>query len=311
MSDHGHGHGNPNLAHHFDTMDQQNNAGKLGMWLFLATEVLLFAGLFCAYAVYRSNHPEVFEYASTFLDVRWGGLNTLVLLTSSWTMAMAVRASQLGQKEKTSMFLVLTLCGAAGFMGIKAIEYTAKFKHGTVWGIHYKPQDPIEVEYKGPAHEEAHAEHEGQAEHAGAEHVELDAASQALLETQSQTHTPWEGEGALANKSAVEPPPSGQAGLTAPGAKPMIPEEKVRNVYLFFGIYFILTGTHGLHVIIGAIAITWVLFRNQRGDFNETYNLPVDLVGLYWHIVDLIWIYLFPLLYLINVTQQGSYGLHH
>ena len=299
MSDHGH-HGNPNLAHHFDTMDQQNASGKMGMWLFLATEVLLFAGLFCAYAVYRANHPEVFEYASTFLDVRWGGLNTLVLLTSSWTMAMAVRASQLGQKVNTRWFLVATLCGAAGFMVIKAVEYSSKFSHGTVWGIHYKPQDPKELEYTGDAHhgEEHHGE---DAEH-GAEPVELDA--------ESTEHTPWEDESALAARSAVEPPPSGQAGLTAPGEKPMIPEDKVKNVYLFFGIYFILTGTHGLHVIFGALAITWVLVRNERGDFDETYNLPVDLVGLYWHIVDLIWIYLFPLLYLINVTEQGTYGLH-
>jgi cytochrome c oxidase subunit 3 len=302
MSDHGHGH-NPNLAHHFDSMDQQNNAGKLGMWLFLATEVLLFAGLFCAYAVYRANHPEVFEYASTFLDVRWGALNTVVLLASSWT-----RSAQLGERNKTSMFLVLTLLGAGMFMGIKAIEYSSKFSHGTLWGIKYQPQDPKEAEFTGSA--AAHGD-EAAGEQAGG--VKLDAATQALLDDQSNTRarTPWDGEALLAsNASSIDPPPPGEAGLTPEGEEPTIPADKVENVYMFFGIYFILTGTHGLHVIFGALAILWVLRRNIRGDFDKTYNLPVDLVGLYWHIVDLIWIYLFPLLYLINVTEQGTYGLH-
>src|SRR5258707_11075313 len=107
------------------------------MWLFLRTEVLLFAGLFCAYAVYPSNHPEVFVWASKYLDVRMGGVNTIILLLSSFTAALAVRNAQLKRRAATSLCLVLTLAGAAGFLVVKYFEYSAKFQHGTLWGLRY------------------------------------------------------------------------------------------------------------------------------------------------------------------------------
>ncbi|RYZ64252.1 MAG: hypothetical protein EOP08_09365, partial [Proteobacteria bacterium] len=124
-----HAHHDPYLAHHFDTPAQQFSTGKLGMWTFLATEVLMFGGLFCAYAVYRSNHPEVYLWAHRALDAKWGMINTIVLLASSFTMAWGVRAAQLNQKGLLQIMLALTFLGGVGFMCIKAVEYDAKWKH--------------------------------------------------------------------------------------------------------------------------------------------------------------------------------------
>ncbi|NBC10356.1 MAG: hypothetical protein GVY24_01290, partial [Planctomycetes bacterium] len=129
MSDaHSHDHP-PHLAHHFETVEQQFDTAKMGMWVFLATEILMFGGLFCAYAIYRGNHPEVFMFAHQALDWEWGAINTVVLLASSFTMAWGVRAAQLGQRSLLVLLLALTLLGGAGFMVIKTIEYSSKWKH--------------------------------------------------------------------------------------------------------------------------------------------------------------------------------------
>ena len=224
----------PHLQHHFDTAEQQFDAGKLGIWLFLATEILLFGGLLCAYAIYRANHPEVFLYAHQFLDKVWGGTNTVILLCSSLTMAWAVRASQLGQRRLLIALLSLTLLGGLGFMGIKYVEYKAKWEHGLLPGTHFAP------------HEE-------------------EAPSSA-----------------------------------GPNATPAEHGKRPSNVQIFFGIYFLMTGLHGLHVLAGMGAIAWILVRSVKGHFGPEYFTPVDFVGLYWHLVDLIWIFLFPLLYLIS-----------
>jgi len=312
MGEHAHG-GDPNLAHHFENMDQQVNAAKLGMWLFLATEVLLFAGLFCAYAVFRANHPDVFEYGSHSLDVKLGALNTIVLLASSWTVAMAVRAAQLGQRDNTTKFLIATLIGALAFLGIKAVEYTGKVQDDKLWGAYYRPQKPVEAGYEEwGAHDEDDEQADGDEQVDGDERAGGDVASDAVDPAVAEllggddvaAKTPWDGSKAAQERSAIPPPSRGPPGLAEEG-QPRIDLEKKRNVHWYFGIYFIMTGTHGLHVIIGAIAIIWVLRRNMRGDFSPHYNHPVDLVGLYWHLVDLIWIFLFPLLYLIDV-QGGS-----
>lgn len=138
---HGHGH-NPHLAHHFDTMEQQYDSGKLGMWVFLATELLMFGGLFCAYSVYRSNHPEIFLYAHTYLSTNMGAINTAILLASSLTMAWAVRCSQINKNFGLVICLLLTLMGGAGFMVIKALEYNAKFEHHLAPGI-YNEYNPL------------------------------------------------------------------------------------------------------------------------------------------------------------------------
>src|SRR5690606_8505878 len=120
----------PFLAHHFDTPAQQYMTGKIGMWIFLATEILMFGGLFCAYSVYRYNYPEVFLYAANeYLSTAWGALNTIVLLASSLTMAMAVRYAQLDKQKALVTCLLLTLLGGAGFMCIKGVEYRDKYHH--------------------------------------------------------------------------------------------------------------------------------------------------------------------------------------
>ncbi len=132
-------HENPYLAHHFETPRQQFESGKLGMWMFLATEVLLFSGLFCAYAVYRASHPEVFEWAHKYLNVWLGGTNTVVLICSSLTMAWAVRAAQLGQRRLLVACLCLTLLGGFTFLGIKYVEYKNKWEEGLLWAGKYNP----------------------------------------------------------------------------------------------------------------------------------------------------------------------------
>src|SRR5262245_10630971 len=145
-------HASPHLQHHFDTEEQQFDAGKLGIWLFLATEVLLFGGLFVAYAIYRANHPEIFVYAHQFLDKILGGTNTVILLCSSLTMAWAVRAAQLGQRRLLVVLLSLTLLGGFGFMGIKYAEYKAKWEHGLLPGTHFAPHEEAgRAEAKPPA----------------------------------------------------------------------------------------------------------------------------------------------------------------
>jgi cytochrome c oxidase subunit III len=278
----GHGHP-PHLAHHFDTPEQQFQSGKLGMWIFLATEILLFGGLFCAYAVYRANHPEIFLYAHRYLDATLGGINTVVLLCSSLTMAWAVRCAQLGKRKGLIVLLSLTLLGGFGFLGIKYVEYEHKWKHGLLWGKSYAPDHGDDA----GAHPEAAEPESGDTAAAPAEPVAAPAPSNGP--EAEPTLVPRAAEGP---RGTVDP----DAGEPAHRAPP----ESPRNVQIFFSIYFAMTGLHGLHVIAGMCAIGWTLFRAIGGAFSAQYYTPVDLVGLYWHLVDLIWIYLFPLLYLIH-----------
>lgn len=228
-ADHGHGdghghHGPKWLQHHFDTPVQQFDAAKLGMWVFLAQELLFFSGLFVAYGVYRSWYPEMFRAASHQLDKIMGGTNTIVLLFSSFTAAMAVRSSQLGKVKETGRYILITIACAFGFLVIKFFEYKHKFEGGLLPGRFFHP------------------------------HVEHLAAN-----------------------------------------SPPLPA----NTGSFFSIYFMMTGVHGIHVAVGIGVLIWIYLRNQRGDFSKEFFTPVDLVALYWHLVDLVWIYLFPLLYLI------------
>ena len=267
----------PHLAHHFESPGQQFEAGRLGMWIFLVTEVLLFSGLFCAYAVYRANHPEVFVYAHQFLSKTLGGVNTIVLICSSLTMALAVYAAQTGRQRGLVINLVLTLAFACGFLGIKAVEYQHKWKHGLLWGDRFHP-DP-------------HLADPGDGD-----------ASPTAAPSPSAASAPSTALSAV-ERSAIAPPPDGPAGLARPvpaTAGHDAPGRRPSNVHIFFGIYFGMTGLHALHVIVGMSVIAWILVRARRGDFGPQYFTPVDLTGLYWHLVDLIWIFLFPLLYLIH-----------
>jgi len=205
------------FAHHFESADHELEASKEGMWVFLLTEVLFFGGLFCAYAIFRSMYPEMFHEAHKYLNWKLGALNTVILITSSLTMAMAVSACQKAQRNKAIVNLILTFLLACGFLVVKSFEYAHKIHEGLLPG--------------------------------------------ALFHNHEIVH-------------------------------PKAP--------LFFSIYFGTTGLHGFHVICGMIVILWLLFRTIRGDFDKGYFMPVELVGLYWHFVDLVWIFLFPLLYLVS-----------
>ncbi|MCP4632328.1 MAG: cytochrome c oxidase subunit 3 family protein [candidate division Zixibacteria bacterium] len=205
------------LAHHFSEPQQQHESAKLGMWIFLLTEILLFGGLFVAYTIYRVWQPDMFYNAHKYLDVYLGTFNTIVLITSSVTMALAIRSIQLNDRKKSIALLVATLLLAGTFLVVKYFEYSHKFHLGQLPGKYY-------------------------------------------------TFTGVEGD----------------------------------NPHIFFSIYFAMTGLHGIHVILGMCVIGWILRRTIKGDFSSDYYTPMEMTGLYWHLVDLIWIYLFPLLYLIG-----------
>jgi cytochrome c oxidase subunit 3 len=205
----------------FDTEAQQKDASTLGMWIFLVTEIMFFGGMFAVYTIYRSWYPDVYAIASSSLNEIIGALNTGVLLLSSFTMVMAVRAGQLGQRKAIVMFLILTLLFGGIFLGVKAYEWNQKFE----------------------------------------EH-----------------HIP------------------GQAAFHLDG---VLPADQ-GHAQLFFSIYFAMTGLHALHMVIGVALLLTLIVQARKGRFSASYYTPVDVAGLYWHFVDIIWIFLFPLLYLID-----------
>jgi cytochrome c oxidase subunit 3 len=338
---HGDNHHPAHLAHHFETPKQQFESGKLGMWVFLATEVLMFGGLFCAYAIYRSNHQDVFLYGYGALDKMWGATNTVVLLASSLTMAWGVRAAQKGQQKMLLWMLLLTFMGGVGFMVIKGVEYKAKWDHhlfpGTMNAFYYEggqPKYPEDMEHAitfidgrnsgghgpadeaaphgdAPAEEHAPADPAHEAQQVGHEEVAHMASASPVVITAAF--------GAPADMSTVKPPASpadlgvldsaiNEAGMEQPlfSAEHTqvlwtdLSTAEQKKVHLFFGIYFMMTGLHGLHVLIGMGLIAWLFLKAKAGTFGKDYFAPVDIGGLYWHLVDLIWIFLFPLLYLIH-----------
>jgi len=275
MATHAH---DPHVAHHFESAEQQFQSAKLGMWVFLATEILFFGGLFCAYSVYRANHPEIFIFGHHFLDKNLGALNTVILICSSFTIAWAVRAAQLKQIRLLVVLLGLTIVCAFGFLGVKYIEYSHKWHHGLLWASRFNP--------------DLH----GAESHGGAA---ADAVAEAPPAT---TETPPPSAAGDATRSNIAPAAVGPAGLADDAesalTETIVPEPK--NAQTFFSIYFLMTGLHGIHVIGGIIAMFWLLVCVRRGDFDTGHFTKVDLVALYWHVVDLIWIYLFLLLYLIH-----------
>jgi heme/copper-type cytochrome/quinol oxidase subunit 3/mono/diheme cytochrome c family protein len=517
---------NKNLAHHFGSLGQQFSAAKLGMWTFLATEILMFGGLFCAYAVYRSNHPEIFTAGSYFLDTNMGALNTLVLIASSFTMAWAVRCAQLNKQRALVILLILTFLGGVVFMGIKFMEYKTKWEHGLTLGQFYNPDEAyFAAHVNGEKGESTDTqEHETQAEAPAPDPTEYvpsvargqmvfsgtcsschnsdgtgmvnqganlheggfvtskddkemltflklgrqswDADSKMKLQmpprggnpalndeslqdviaylrvlvkenptakenkakdneaeqpdptgyvpnvtrgrmvysgTCASCHGPDGGgvpnqgasfheggfidskndtellafvkagrrSGAPDSKMKLQmPPKGGNMALTDENLKDMIaylrvlvnenptaggaagqpgsadtggplvltdadlalliprtnivpptlasqelgeayflnkepvvshdPDVKPEDLRMFFAIYFLLTGLHGFHVLIGMFVMLWLIVRSLKGHFNSDYYTPVDMGGLYWHLVDLIWIFVFPLLYLIH-----------
>ena len=237
-------HGHARLQHHFDDMEQQREAGTLGMWLFLVTEIMFFGGMFLAYVIFRTKYPLEFALGSAELDITLGGINTAILIGSSLTMALAVWGSQIGNKKALVGFLVLTIVLGLGFLGIKVVEYQAKFEHHLFPGqsFHFEPAA-------------AHGGEHGEGDHNG----------------------------------------STAAAIAAAGYEP-----DNGKVQLFFFIYFALTGVHALHMVIGIGLLLVLLQMSIKGAFTPEWHAPIELTGLYWHFVDIAWIFIFPLLYLIG-----------
>jgi cytochrome c oxidase subunit III len=204
-----------NVAEQFEDMPQQQEASTLGMWTFLATEILFFGGMFMGYIVYRYTYPQAFAEASKHTIVLYGTINTAILLTSSLTMALAVHAAQQGRNRALLGYLLLTITFACAFLAVKGLEY-----------------------------------HEDLTEHL------------------------WPG----------------------PHFKPGLPAQ----AQIFWFLYWAMTGLHALHVTIGVGVLSVIAWMAQRRRFSAAYYNPVDISGLYWHFVDIIWIWLYPLLYLIN-----------
>ncbi len=207
------------VATHFKDDVHQYVSNKEGIWLFMATEILMFGGLFVGYTIYHTKYPEMFAEGAKYLDWKLGFINTLVLIFSSFTMALGIYFNQKNQSKKAVLALASTiLCGAI-FMVIKYHEYSHKFELGLF------PGQMLNMEMVKPEH---------------------------------------------------------------------------ANLGLYFGFYYCMSGLHGLHVLIGMGMITWVMIRTMRGEFHSNYFTPVEGVGIFWHIIDLIWIFLFPLLYLVG-----------
>jgi cytochrome c oxidase subunit 3 len=210
------------LQHHFETLEQQKESSALGMWVFIAQEVLFFGGLFATYTVYRVKYHDAFAAASHHLNVNLGAINTAVLICSSLTMALAVRAAALGRRKQIVAWLLLTVLLGSVFLGVKFVEYREKWEHHLIPGPGFQ----------------AHELH-------------------------------LEGDSAL-------------------------------NAQLYYSLYFAMTGLHALHMIIGIPIILGLAVYAWKGRYGPEWSTPVELTGLYWHFVDIVWIFLFPFLYLIH-----------
>jgi len=253
----------------------------------------------------------VFQFAHHYLDRTLGATNTVFLITSSLTMAWGVRAAQLGSRNTLIACLIMTLMGGAAFMVIKTIEYSHKY-HEHVW---FGAGNQYSKLYKGPAVIEGPIGGHGTSERPGVmtqterEHAAETHEQATTTQPSARVGDPWidpnAGTGDEAKIKPTQIIPIGIVDRRETPAKHEIkyedlPQIEKERVATFFNIYFLMTGLHGLHVIIGMALITWVLIRGWRNEFGPRYYTPVDLVGLYWHLVDLIWIFLFPLLYLIH-----------
>jgi cytochrome c oxidase subunit 3 len=290
------------LAHHFESLQQQYDSGKLGIWLFLTTEILMFSGLFCGYSVLRALHPEIFLFAHHYLSVELGALNTVVLLFSSFTMAWGVRAAQLGQTRLLITLLSITFACAAVFLGVKYIEYKNKWEEALLPGRHYNPSEPPPGVFM-PRFEALRDTAAETAPSSPAKPAEAKPAAAPASAASSASPTAV----VVGERSAIGPAAIGPTGLSNIWLERRHLRDDViwhgpepYNVQLFFGIYFAMTGLHGIHVIGGMIVIGWLIVKARQGIFGPDRFAAVDFVGLYWHLVDLVWIFLFPLLYLIS-----------
>lgn len=232
MDGHDDHHHDPNLAHHFEDLEQQRESHALGMWLFLVQEFMFFGGMFAAYSVYRFFYPIGWMAGSQQLDVVIGTGNTVVLLLSSFTMAMAVRAAQMGNRSQVVQQILATILFGSIFLVVKYFEYYEKYEHGLM---------------------------------------------------------PF-------------------AALGVPFTNPI---KDIPGTQLFFGFYFGMTGMHALHMVIGFGIFVWVIIHTLQGKVTPEKHSVVENMGLYWHFVDIVWIFLFPLLYLLGLNGEPVTGGHH
>jgi cytochrome c oxidase subunit 3 len=284
----------PILLHHFDDLEQQHGSSLLGMWAFLATEVMFFGGLITAFVVFRVMYPREFAEGSRHLSVLLGGINTVVLLGSSLTMALAVRAAQLGRSREVVRFLIATMALGAGFLGIKAIEYYNDYKEQLVPGLNFTfhGAHPDRQDVPGSGH-------------SGREEREPVAQGGSVLGT-NLTDAPGGGrEGLLGPGPGTRRLPAGlgdvgHEGQGGPGpSQALVPG----RVEMFFVLYFFMTGLHAIHLIIGIVLVGIIAALVGTGWFSGGGETQVEVTGLYWHFIDVVWVFLYPLLYLIEVHR--------
>lgn len=303
MSDtHAHDYHPPGLQHQFEDMKQQEESNTIGMWMFLAQEIMFFGGLFTSYLIFRSKYPMAFAAGSNHLDVVMGFVNTLVLIVSSLTMALTVYYAQKGNRNMQVLMIILTMIFGAAFLGVKAIEYTDKYNHGLVpfanWNKkvkgeeHAKAGEPKEVKHFFAS------EGGNKPETAAEEHNYVNPTGEFKWsdwkEAKELVHEAQEGK--FLTKAE-------EIGYFTNGE---FDEAKFTGrVRIFYWIYFAMTGLHALHMVVGLMIMTWLLIMAWRNTYSAQYYTPVEITGLYWHFVDIVWIFLFPLLYLL-----GRHFLH-
>lgn len=225
---HAHAHADPALGHHFESLEQQHEANILGMWTFLITELMLFGGLFMAYILFRVLYPDVFFAGSIHQNIPIGAANTIVLITSSLTMALAVHAAQVGNRRNLQLFLAATAVLGLLFLGVKGYEYWEHWHEGLVPGLNFTNAEVL-------------------------------------------------------------------AEVGARGA-------------LFFFLYFLMTGIHASHMVIGIGILLALLLRSRDGRYLRAGFTPIELMGMYWHFVDVVWVFLFPMLYLLGRHKAPAHG---
>lgn len=277
-------------------MKQQEESVSIGMWMFLVQEIMFFGGLFTVYLVFRSKFPMAFAAGSNHLDAFWGGLNTLVLIVSSLTMALTVYYAQKGNRNMQVILIIATMFFGAVFLGVKVVEYTDKYEHGLV------PVTGWNKKIKA-------------GEHTSSESFALpfETRAKAAAAGPAEEHKPNpRGEFQIATKDLELPAMAEKGNFLTESERNgyysngVLDPDKFRDkVRMFFWIYFVMTGLHALHMIVGLGLMSWLLWKAWSGVFSHDYFAPVEMSGLYWHFVDIVWIFLFPLLYLL-----GRHFLH-
>lgn len=268
-------------------MKQQEESVSIGMWMFLVQEIMFFGGLFTVYLVFRSRFPMAFAAGSNHLNVVMGFVNTLVLIVSSLTMALTVYFAQKGNRNMQVILIILTMIFGATFLAIKYVEYRDKYDDGLV------PVTGLNRVVKAPAGAKAE---EGPAKPCWeAAHGETEEYINPKGEFQ------WH-DCSLAKKAEDEKflTADEKIGYFNPVTHQIDPDKFRDKVRIYFWVYFAMTGLHALHMIVGLFLMTWLLIKAAKGTFSADYYMPVEMSGLYWHFVDIVWIFLFPLLYLLG-----------